>query len=158
MNQPLSSPLLKLIEKEINKAQKTLEEIDNFYKRDLHWLDKLSDAIADIGGSWAFITVFVFILMIWMAINTFLLIKPYDPFPFILLNLFLSMTAALQAPIILMSQKRAAKRDQSKMQIDLEKDIRDLHIDQHSHKMLLQIRKDIEELKRKNTHQYRKRR
>ena len=115
----------------------------------MHWLDKLSDTITDVGGSWAFIVSFVLVLISWIIINALILLRPFDPFPFILLNLFLSTTAALQAPIILMSQKRAARRDQSKMQLDLEKDIRDLHIDQHSHTLLLQLQKDVQDLKRR---------
>lgn len=115
----------------------------------MHWLDKLSDAIADIGGSWTFIVSFVLVLISWIVVNALLLTQPFDPFPFILLNLFLSTTAALQAPVILMSQKRAARRDQSKIQLDLEKDIRDLHIDQHSHRLLLQMQKDMQELKKR---------
>lgn len=144
-----STNILELIEREIEKAQKTLEEMDKFYQKDLQTLDRLSDTIADIGGSWGFIGCFVAVLLIWVVINGFLLTKPYDPYPFILLNLFLSTVAAIQAPVILMSQKRAAKRDQSKMQLDLEKDIRDLHIDQHSHRLLLQLQKDLAELKKK---------
>jgi len=79
----------------------------------------------------------------------FLMEKPFDPYPFILLNLFLSMTAALQAPIILMAQNRAAHRDQTRVELDLEKDLRDLHVDEGSHKLLLEIKKDLEKVKRK---------
>ena len=73
---------------------------------------KLADGVAKFGGSWGFIIVFVIILVVWMAINVthFLGVK-FDPYPFILLNLFLSCVAAIQAPIIMMSQNRQAERD-----------------------------------------------
>ena len=80
---------------------------------------RVADKVASFGGSWTFIIIYVGFLMAWMAINTFVLINygrgdngaQFDPFPYILLNLMLSMTAALQAPIIMMSQNRAAEKD-----------------------------------------------
>lgn len=145
----MTRDILTIIEEEIQQAKKALDEIDEFYRKDLRILDRLSDAIADIGGSWMFITLFVLVLVSWVVTNSIILVKPYDPFPFILLNLFLSMIAAIQAPIILMSQKRAGQRDQAKLQMDLEKDIRDLHIDQQSHRILLQMQRDLAQIKKK---------
>jgi CRP/FNR family cyclic AMP-dependent transcriptional regulator len=80
---------------------------------------RVADRVASFGGSWTFIIIYVSFLMGWMALNTFVLIHyghgengaQYDPYPYILLNLMLSMTAALQAPIIMMSQNRAAEKD-----------------------------------------------
>ncbi len=74
---------------------------------------KASDVIARFGGSWWFISVFFVLLAVWIGINTFFLMttKPFDPYPFILLNLALSCLAAIQAPVILMSQNRQAERD-----------------------------------------------
>ncbi|GEO78760.1 hypothetical protein FD29_GL001020 [Companilactobacillus mindensis DSM 14500] len=73
---------------------------------------KLADAVAKFGGSWGFIITFVIILVGWMALNVLHLFGiHFDPYPFILLNLFLSCVAAIQAPIIMMSQNRAADRD-----------------------------------------------
>lgn len=73
---------------------------------------KLADAVAKFGGSWGFIITFVIILVVWMAINVLHLFGiNFDPYPFILLNLFLSCVAAIQAPIIMMSQNREAERD-----------------------------------------------
>lgn len=149
----ISSPeidVLDIITKEIGKVENTLKRVDEFYRKDLRKLDKLSDWIAEFGGSWIFIGFYISILMGWVILNLWVLVeKPFDPFPFILLNLFLSMTAALQAPIILMTQNRAAKRDQTRAELDLEKDLRDLHIDEASHKLLLEIKNDLEKVKRR---------
>jgi uncharacterized membrane protein len=76
--------------------------------------ERLADRVAQFGGSWTFIIIFVVFLIAWIALNTFLLSKrgeTFDPYPYILLNLFLSMTAAVQAPIIMMSQNRQAAKD-----------------------------------------------
>jgi len=90
--------VLDIITKEIGKVEKTLERVDEFYRKDLRKLDRLSDWIAEFGGSWKFISLFMLVLLAWVVVNTWILLeKPFDPFPFILLNLFLSMIAALQA-------------------------------------------------------------
>jgi CRP/FNR family cyclic AMP-dependent transcriptional regulator len=80
---------------------------------------RIADRVASFGGSWTFIIIYVSFLVAWMAFNTFVLVRygrgengdQFDPYPYILLNLMLSMTAALQAPIIMMSQNRAAEKD-----------------------------------------------
>ena len=80
---------------------------------------RIADKVASFGGSWTFIIIYVAFLVAWMGFNTFVLIHyghgengaQFDPYPYILLNLMLSMTAALQAPIIMMSQNRAAEKD-----------------------------------------------
>src|SRR6476659_2211131 len=80
---------------------------------------RIADKVASFGGSWTFIIIYVSFLVGWMGLNTFVLVHyghgengaQYDPYPYILLNLMLSMTAALQAPIIMMSQNRAAEKD-----------------------------------------------
>ncbi|HEX9108117.1 MAG TPA: DUF1003 domain-containing protein [Longimicrobiales bacterium] len=75
---------------------------------------RAADAIAAFGGSWTFVLGFVACLVAWVALNSFVLARAreaFDPFPYILLNLFLSMVAALQAPIILMSQNRHSEKD-----------------------------------------------
>jgi uncharacterized membrane protein len=80
---------------------------------------RIADRVASFGGSWTFIIIYVSFLVAWMAFNTFVLVHygsgetgaEFDPYPYILLNLMLSMTAALQAPIIMMSQNRAAVKD-----------------------------------------------
>jgi uncharacterized membrane protein len=80
---------------------------------------RIADKVASFGGSWTFIIIYLAFLVSWMGFNTFVLVhygtgpdgKQFDPYPYILLNLMLSMTAALQAPIIMMSQNRAAEKD-----------------------------------------------
>ena len=75
---------------------------------------RLADRIAVFGGSWTFILIFLAVLLFWIVLNTVLLARfsePFDPYPYIFLNLILSMLAALQAPVILMSQNRSAAKD-----------------------------------------------
>lgn len=78
---------------------------------------RVADQVASFGGSWTFIGIFVLIMAVWMSINM-REIKPFDPYPFILLNLLLSCLAALQAPVIMMSQNRQAARDRIDAQND----------------------------------------
>ncbi|HEX4638357.1 MAG TPA: DUF1003 domain-containing protein [Chthoniobacterales bacterium] len=81
--------------------------------------DRLADKIAEFGGSWKFIIFSLTLFVIWIVINTFLLTRtPFDPFPFILLNLFLNVITALQAPIIMMSQNRQAHKDRLRANLD----------------------------------------
>ncbi len=96
--------------------------------------DKISDKVAAFGGSWKFIISFSIIIFIWLTINSLvLLLKPFDPYPFILLNLILSCVAAMQAPIIMMSQNRQEKKDRLRSENDYkinlksEIEIRTLH-------------------------------
>lgn len=79
---------------------------------------KAADAIAKFAGSWAFIFSFVGILILWMAVNTVLAAKAFDPYPFILLNLVLSCVAAIQAPLIMMSQNRQEEKDRRRAEND----------------------------------------
>ena len=85
---------------------------------------KLADKVASFGGSWTFISIFGAVMVIWVLLNSWILIrsssKAFDPYPYILLNLFLSMLAAIQAPIILMSQNRQAYKDRMSAEHDYE--------------------------------------
>ena len=85
--------------------------------------DKLADKVTEIAGSWCFIVGFCIFLIIWMFINTIMIVK-FDEYPFILLNLILSCIAALQAPIIMMSQNRAAKKDSLRSLNDYKTDLK----------------------------------
>ncbi|OCC22732.1 hypothetical protein MB02_15050 [Croceicoccus estronivorus] len=90
--------------------------------------DRLSDKVAAIGGSWAFICSFAVVLLTWMVINSRVLedfgLHPFDAYPYIFLNLMLSMLAALQAPIIMMSQNRQAQKDRVSARHDYEVNLR----------------------------------
>jgi len=87
--------------------------------------DKLADRVASVGGSWGFIVGFGLFLIGWAGLNTFVLARhAFDPFPFIFLNLVLSMIAALQAPIIMMSQNRQAAKDRLEARLDYETNLR----------------------------------
>lgn len=81
--------------------------------------DRLADGLARIGGSWSFILAFLAFLVLWTLLNAWLLGRDaFDPYPFIFLNLMLSMLAAVQAPIIMMSQNRQAKKDRENAEHD----------------------------------------
>ena len=83
--------------------------------------DKLADRVAAFGGSWTFLTIFAIFLAAWAILNSLILASgAFDPYPYILLNLFLSMLAAVQAPIILMSQNRQAAKDRLQAAHDYE--------------------------------------
>ncbi len=94
---------------------------------------KMADRLSAWAGSWTFIILFLFFMLLWMGINVLLGNQAFDPFPFILLNLTLSTLAALQAPVILMSQNRQAQKDRAQAQNDYqvnlknEMEIVDLH-------------------------------
>ena len=79
---------------------------------------RAADSIAKFAGSWAFIFSFAGVLIIWMVINTILAAKAFDPYPFVLLNLVLSCVAAIQAPLIMMSQNRQEEKDRHRAEND----------------------------------------
>ena len=81
---------------------------------------RIADKVATFGGSWTFIISFGLFLAVWMAANVWMAVKAFDPYPFILLNLCLSTLAALQAPVIMMSQNRQASKDRLKADLDYE--------------------------------------
>ena len=127
------------------------ENIDEVVEGQLTLGDRLADRIATFGGSWTFIITFFSFILIWMAINIWILAtKPFDPYPFILLNLILSCLAAIQAPIIMMSQNRQETKDRQRAEHDYrinlkaELEIKLLsekmdHILVHQNKKLLEI-------------------
>ena len=92
------------------------------------WSDRLADRVAAVGGSWGFIIGFGVVLVLWTTLNSGALellgVRPFDAYPFIFLNLILSMLAAVQAPIILMSQNRQARKDRITARHDYEVNLR----------------------------------
>jgi uncharacterized membrane protein len=110
--------------------------------------DRMADRISTLAGSWGFIISFLFLMVVWMGLNFYLGASAFDPFPFILLNLTLSTLAALQAPVILMSQNRQAAKDRAvayndyQVNLKSEVEIADLHrkIDTLSEALTMQTR------------------
>ncbi|MFN3757063.1 MAG: DUF1003 domain-containing protein [Flavobacterium sp.] len=127
------------------------ENIQDEIEADLTLGQDLADKVAAFGGSWTFIITFFSFILIWMLINIwYLTTKPFDPFPFILLNLILSCLAAIQAPIIMMSQNRQEQKDRQrgehdyKINLKAELEIKLLsekidHLLVHQNKKLLEI-------------------
>lgn len=118
-----------VIESIQNNQLITEQEINNYT-----FGERLSDKIAEFGGSWSFIISFIIFMFLWISINVFIFInKGFDPYPFILLNLILSCLAALQAPIIMMSQNRKEQIDRKraendyKINLKAELEIKNLH-------------------------------
>lgn len=101
---------------------------------------RLSDKLTAFCGSWVFLTGFFVLLAIWMALNTLLIIYKWDPYPFILLNLALSCLAAVQAPVILMSQNRTIERDHIKAE-------RDYVINRRAEREIKALQRDIDDIK-----------
>jgi uncharacterized membrane protein len=109
-------------------------DISKQFERKLTFGERLSDHIAEFGGSWKFLITFGAVIFVWIGANAVLLAtRAFDPYPFILLNLILSCLAAVQAPIIMMSQNRAETRDRLraendyKVNLKAELEIRHLH-------------------------------
>ena len=98
-------------------------DIDKQEKENLRFGDKVADKVSDVAGSWVFIIMFVLFLILWIILNSYVFVD-IDPYPFILLNLLLSCIAAVQAPIIMMSQHREAKKDSLRNQNDYRTDLK----------------------------------
>ena len=110
------------LEKEMAKEEHPVSRnLNREFESSLTLGERLSDGLANFGGSWTFIGIFMAMMVIWMGFNSFALIeKPFDPFPFILLNLVLSCLAAIQAPVIMMSQNRQEAKDRLRAENDFE--------------------------------------
>jgi uncharacterized membrane protein len=126
--------LQQIVHQAITEEKLIVDNLLNPPKEILSRGDTISDKVAQFGGSWKFINVFSVLLLGWILMNTFLPRKDaFDPFPFILMNLVLSAIAALQAPIIMMSQNRKEERDRKRSENDYlvnlkaEIEVRSLH-------------------------------
>jgi uncharacterized membrane protein len=120
--------------KSLSEEEVLSKNINNEFAGQLTIGDRMADGLAAFGGSWRFISIFGTVLLVWIAINSVILMsKPFDPYPFILLNLVLSCLAAIQAPVIMMSQNRQEAKDRLRSQHDYminlkaELEIRHLH-------------------------------
>jgi uncharacterized membrane protein len=90
--------------------RRTAADVSVLDEERLTLADRMADSLADVAGSWRFISSFLALIALWMAFNVVAAIHHWDPYPFILLNLVLSCVAALQAPVIMMSQNRVETR------------------------------------------------
>ena len=107
----------------IAKRSHVARDVNSVLQEQQTFGERLADRVAQFGGSWVFITIFTGMLIGWVVVNTFILARfgrEFDPYPYIFLNLILSMVAALQAPVILMSQNRQAARDRLAATLDYE--------------------------------------
>jgi uncharacterized membrane protein len=126
---------LQQIVKQAIKEEKLI--VDNLFHQPMEVLSRgqsISDKVANFGGSWKFIFIFTTVLLVWILFNTLSPLKlEFDPYPFILMNLLLSAIAALQAPIIMMSQNRKEEKDRKRNENDYlinlkaELEVRSLH-------------------------------
>jgi uncharacterized membrane protein len=113
------SSIEKRLVKDLKEQETVTKNINVEFEEQATLGQRLSDKLASFGGSWKFITIFGVILIIWIVINSIAIInKPFDPYPFILLNLILSCLAAIQAPIIMMSQNRQEAKDRLRSRND----------------------------------------
>lgn len=117
------------------------KNVNEEIEEQLNFGDRLADRIAEFGGSWKFIISFMSFLFGWMALNTIQLwYQPFDTFPFIFLNLMLSCVAALQAPLIMMSQNRAQKKDRLRAELDYQVNLKSELMIQQLHAKMDEVR------------------
>ena len=125
-------------------ARVQLKNINEVIDEQMTFGEKVADLVARFGGSWIFIISFCGFLLLWMAVNTaFLLRSPPDPFPYIFLNLILSCIAALQAPVIMMSQNRQAIKDRLQADQDFQINIKAEFAIQQIHRKLDELRSGL---------------
>src|SRR2546423_15224737 len=125
--------LNEIVQKAIEEEKLLSDRLLEFEDRNPSFVSRLADKVAGFGGSWKFIIAFGLFMCVWIVINAYLLRKPFDTYPFILLNLLLSTIAALQAPIIMMSQNRKEEKDRQRavndylINLKSEIEVRNLH-------------------------------
>ena len=132
-----------VVERFIN-GHRVARDVMSEFDEGLSFGQRIADRVAAFGGSWTFIFIFLGLLVIWMIFNTFVLARgAFDPYPYILLNLILSCIAALQAPVIMMSQNRMAEKDRVQAKHDYEVNIK-------AELEILQLQKKINELRERD--------
>lgn len=147
------SELEKIVLNSVKDQTSLASQVDGENEADLTFGQRLADKVATFGGSWTFIVAFIGFLIVWICVNAFWLAnKSFDPYPFILLNLILSCVAALQAPVIMMSQNRQEEKDRERAKKDYminlksELEIRILHekldhLIMHQQQELIEVQK-----------------
>jgi len=111
------------VARHVAEGRHIARNITKSYDEETNFGQRAADRVASFGGSWTFVGLFAGVMLAWVGLNAFLLAsrgRTFDPFPYILLNLFLSMLAAIQAPVILMSQNRHSERDRLNAEHDYE--------------------------------------
>lgn len=131
---------------EVKKIQegvkKTIDEFTPFYGHKRTFGQRSADGLAKWAGSWTFIFFFFVFLGLWISANTYAWIQKWDLYPFILLNLILSCLAAIQAPVILMSQNRAAQRDRLRAENDYK-------VNRRAEREIIVIKKQLNKIEKK---------
>jgi uncharacterized membrane protein len=122
-----------IVQRAIEEEKFISDKLLEFEDKNLSLGTRIADRVSSFGGSWRFILLFGFFIFVWIGINIYLLTKPFDPYPFILLNLILSTIAAIQAPVIMMSQNRKEEKDRQRsvndylVNLKAEIEVRNLH-------------------------------
>ena len=130
------------VKKSSKKVTKNSKKVAHpAFQKNLTLSQRASDTLTEFCGSWTFIIIFLVFMAIWMAMNVIMVAKRWDPYPFILLNFVLSCVAALQAPIILMSQNRQAERDRINAKYDYQ-------VNRKAEREIQQIIKEVRSIKR----------
>ena len=125
--------LHEIVIKSIHEEKLISQKLYEFEDKHPPLSSRLADKVATFGGSWWFIIIFLLLMLAWMITNVYFLLKPFDPYPFIFLNLVLSTIAAIQAPLIMMSQNRKEEKDRQRaindylVNLKAEIEVRHLH-------------------------------
>jgi uncharacterized membrane protein len=125
--------LNEIVHKAVEEEKLLSEKLLAFEDKDPSFVSRVADKVASFGGSWKFILSFALFMLLWILMNVYFIHDAFDPYPFILLNLLLSTIAALQAPIIMMSQNRKEEKDRQRavndymINLKAEIEVRNLH-------------------------------
>jgi uncharacterized membrane protein len=143
---PLSEREARVIAR-VAKRVHTARNVNREFEQRLTVGQRLADQVAAIGGSWGFILGFGVFLGLWVALNVIVLVETaFDPYPFVFLNLLLSMLAALQAPVIMMSQNRQAAKDRLAAALDYEVNVKAEISIAHLHDKIDQLQEQLQQL------------
>jgi uncharacterized membrane protein len=146
----LSEEHIKRVTVMVNEYKGNIEShLNQEQEKGMNWSGRLADKIASFGGSWPFIIFFISFLILWMVWNMISFTAHFDTSPFILLNLILSCLAALQAPVILMSQNRQAARDKQESIMDFAINYKAEQENLEIQKVLKQINNHLNEIEKK---------
>lgn len=125
------------------------KDVSKIHEKTFTFGDRAADKMAEFAGSWTFILSFASVIILWILINVNILKNPFDPFPFILLNLVLSCVAALQAPVIMMSQNRQEEKDRIRAKNDYKVNLKSEFIIEDLHNKLDQLLENQQDIYKK---------